>query len=275
MIQTYTAQLVEKKNFTHEVIYFKLALIDPPQIEFIAGQYILLQVPEHKKEGQKELTVVGRRNYSICSPSWVKEYIELIIHIVPEGLASNYLLNLEEGEHVSFQGPAGVFTLKNTLKPKIFLATGTGIAPIRSQLLSFLANTSHAEKSSNFTPIALPDESEVSLYLLWGLKTRGDMYFFDELKKLATDNPCFSFSICLSRESSFERLDPIYMKMGRVNQHLLDYVDACARETNRLKAEIINTFEYYLCGGREVIPSFITFLEGIGVLRENIFCERF
>ena len=52
------------------------------------------------------------------------------------GAGSRYLLSLKNNE-LTFRAPLGVFVLKNT-PTKIFLATGTGITPFKSMVMSLV-----------------------------------------------------------------------------------------------------------------------------------------
>src|SRR3989338_4572013 len=111
---------------------------------------------------------LARRLYSILTPPTEKEHFDIVVEIFPTGLASQYLLQLKEDEEVIFQGPAGVFILKENDRPKIFLATGTGIVPMMSILQT---NCQKLGAKCNMT-------------LFWGLPTHKDLYLFNELKQL-------------------------------------------------------------------------------------------
>ena len=82
----------------------------------------------------------------------------------------------------TFRGPVGTFTLRDSHRDLLFVATGTGIAPIRSMLWS-LADVSSLRA--------------VTLY--WGLRSERDLYYQDELARLGERLPNFSFVTTLSR----------------------------------------------------------------------------
>jgi NAD(P)H-flavin reductase len=98
---------------------------------FRAGQYISVVVPGAGPNG-RDL----RRAYSIASSP--EQYpVELCVKIVDNGPGSNYLNRLRPGE--TFKGfvPYGDFTYETPPNRHVcFVATGTGIAPFRSMLLS-------------------------------------------------------------------------------------------------------------------------------------------
>lgn len=245
MIYDYTAILIKKNQLTHDVVHLSLKLLTPPTINFVAGQYILLQIPDGDISSG---TPYLRRQYSICSPEYEKDHIELVLDYVPNGVASEYIKNLPIGSEMLFQGPAGVFTLTNTDVPKVFLATGTGIAPIRSHLNTLLKGVQYKDK-------------KIPLTLLWGVKTSRDTYFIDELKALKNEHPQFSFTVCLSRETDGDKLDMQCFLQGRV--------------TGRIEKLIAPSVEYYICGGRDAVVTFIDELTARGVEKTRIFFEKF
>lgn len=237
----FKAVLTEKKQLAPEVTFFRFELDDEKDFKFQAGQYLILLIQEQ------------RRLYSIASPESRSSDLELVVKLLPSGVGSDYLRSLEIESPIYFRGPAGLFTLRSADKPKIFLAGGTGIAPIRSQIVSYL------EKGG-----------QAPLRLFWGLKRKEDVYFYDELATLAQKYHTFQFQICLDQENSFAGLHVDYFKRGRVDKAFQDYL-----KENRLAGERLNEFEYYLCAGREIVESLKGFLESLGVKTENIFFDKF
>jgi len=266
MLSNFRTQLIKKEQLISNVFLFRFHLVEPPEINFKAGQYLLLKIKDQS------------RLYSICSPDFIKNYFELVVEMVPGGLGSTYLSNLKIGEVVNFQGPAGLFVLRETNKPKIFLATGTGIAPIRAMIISKIlpAQAGKNQKSkrhiknqkNNNTPnnqLLITN----NYYLFWGLRTRNDVYFFEEFKKLSEENSNFQFKICLSRERELIGLDDHYFILGHINDGLLQQFNNLTIKQSK------NNFDYYLCGDRKMIVSMTEFLQKQGVEKENIFFEKF
>ena len=128
MLLTYKTLLTKKSQLNSNTYLYHFNLLEPKEIIFKAGQYLILKVPSDRGPVS--------RLYSIASPNTNKNNFDLIIGIIPGGLASNYLFSLEENTEVVFEGAAGVFLLKKNEKIKTFLVTGTGIAPARSILIS-------------------------------------------------------------------------------------------------------------------------------------------
>jgi len=233
MLTTYKTILTKKTKLNSNTYQYHFDLIDPTEIIFKPGQYMMLKVPSSKGPVS--------RLYSIASQNTIKNGFELIIEIVPGGLASNYLFSLSEKTEVIFQGPAGMFGLKENDRTKIFLITGTGIAPILSIM------------KSNF-------QAGFNFQLFWGMKNYKDIYLFDELKKY---NP----KICLSREQNLDMIlegDKKYFELGHVNSSF-----------EKQFSNDLNSFDFYLCGGRLVVESLKQYLLSKNVLLENIHFEKF
>src|SRR5437762_13388890 len=66
--------------------------------------------------------------------------MEICLNLVPGGRGSPYLLGLAVGATVRFSGPWGTFVLERAPAAEtVFIADGTGIAPIRPMLRRALA----------------------------------------------------------------------------------------------------------------------------------------
>ena len=237
MLSTYKTILSHKVQLNSNTYLYHFDLLEPKEITFKAGQYLMLKVPSDKGPVS--------RLYSIASPNTVRNSFELIIGIIPGGLASNYLISIKENTEIIFQGPAGIFGLKENNRPRIFLVTGTGIAPVLSMLKS------------------QPQTSKTHLF--WGLKTYKEIYLFDELKQFE------NVKICLSREQNLKMipgLDRKYFNLG--------HVDVCfMKQFNNETMKQLNNFDFYLCGGRQIVESLSQFLVAKNVPKENIYFEKF
>ena len=238
MIKNYQTILTNKKQLVNNIYFFKFKLIEPLEISFIPGQYLILKV-----QGKPRL-------YSIASSSLEKNTLEFI--------------------------PAGQFKLRENDKQKIFLVTGTGIAPVRSMLKSTLdigglkldkevGNLMLEDQSSNFQSQnpASNFQHQTSIFLFWGLKTYKDVYLFDELKE-------FNLKICLSRESNLNMIlepDRQYFDLGHVDQVM-------ERQLANYRLQITD-YEFYLCGGRNVVESLRQNLLSKNIPQEYIYFEKF
>lgn len=137
----------------------KVVLRLPPKTNFryVAGQYIDLI----GKDGL-------RRSYSIANSANSGEAdgkLELHVRQVEGGVMSVYLFEqAQTGDLLRFEGPLGTFFLRDVAALDLmFLATGTGIAPVKSML---------AELSAR--PV---DERPRSVSLYWGGRHPPDLYW--------------------------------------------------------------------------------------------------
>jgi len=127
-----------------------------------------------------------RRLYSICSGEQEAE-IRILYRVVDEGLLTPRLCDLEVGDSLWITGPRGEFT--SSEDAAVWIATGTGIAPFYSMMLS---------------------GKEEGKILLWGNRYMEEYHFSDELQEKLGNN----FIRCCSREEG-----PGYYP-GRVNHYL-------------------------------------------------------
>jgi CDP-4-dehydro-6-deoxyglucose reductase len=128
-----------------------------------------------------------RRAYSIASaPSDTR--VELAVTHVSGGAMSPRLHALAPGDALQVDGPHGFFTRTGEAAdaPTLFVATGTGIAPMRSMLRA-LASASHAQPP---------------LVLLFGCRTAADALYLDELRSLFPQPGTLRVELTLSRPPS-------------------------------------------------------------------------
>jgi NAD(P)H-flavin reductase len=247
MIQTYTTRLVHKQPLAPDIYLFRFRLENGQTIQYKAGQYLILMVPQ--PDGQ-----MARRLYSILTPPNQNDYFEMVIEILPNGVGSQYLMKLNDNAEVIFQGPAGVFGLRENDSNKIYLATGTGIAPIKSMI----------EVQCKSSP------KNIETYLFWGIPTFKDLYFLQELKELTNIFNSLHVYICLSRETSFDgvpEIDRKFFLLGRVNR---GFEEMILKENKQLTPT-----DYYVCGGRTVVESIRQYLYEKEIPRASVHFEKF
>ena len=100
-------------------------------MEFAPGQYV--QVDSKPYDGVEE---VVSRAYSISSLPSEKGVLELIVRLVPGGVCSTFLhKHVKEGDELTLSGPFGDFYLREGADELLFIAGGSGLAPIKSMVL--------------------------------------------------------------------------------------------------------------------------------------------
>jgi len=189
---------------------------------------------------------VVRRLYSIASSSDDNESIHFIIELVKGGIGSKYINEINEGDKIKLQGPAGMFVFKPTNHNVVFLATGTGFAPIYSMIKSNIGQ---------FTR---------SVQLFWGMRTITESYYLDELNLLKSRMPNFSYKLCLSRE------------VEEFNENCISgHVDCALESVLQNNSSMFSNTDFYICGGKGVVGSLRDYLHKKNIPGDQIFFEKF
>jgi len=207
-----------------------LAAQDP--VWFEPGQYVRLTLPG---------TGVSR-DYSMANLPAAERELEFLIRVLPDGAFSGYLAARGRiGEIVEVEGPFGRFCLRPSAPPPVFVAGGTGLAPIMSMLRSLAADR--------------PDDPAE---LFFGNTAAGDVFFERELAEVAKDFPGLVVHHCI--------VDPPPGWDGEVG--LVTDVMA-ARLTDP------TSHAYYLCGPPPMIAATRALLASRHVPHDQIFEETF
>jgi len=225
-VETFTAQVESIENLTHDVRQLDLRLIEPKTIAFKPGQFISFEMP-HPQTGR-----LVTRAYSIASQPSRLDVVTLLFNQVPGGPGSGFLFHLRVGEKTHFKGPAGHFYLRNDPgRDLLFIASGTGIAPIRSMLLA------NAER---------PDSRPATLF--WGLRSQRDVYYQDELAELTGRTPALTAVTTLSRP------EPGWLgESGRVLRLIEERIAS------------VKNLAVYLCGNSAMIADATSLLQKNGL----------
>ena len=116
---------VSRVELTGHFRFFKVKLVEPKNLDFSAGQFLSVAIGG----GQ-------RRAYSIASPPRDSR-LDLVVDLSPGRAGSKFMAGLKQGDEISFLAPLGRFVVENEAK-LLFVATTSGIAPIRSMVLDLL-----------------------------------------------------------------------------------------------------------------------------------------
>jgi CDP-4-dehydro-6-deoxyglucose reductase len=159
-----------------DVAIVRLKLPSNERLQYLPGQYIDFLL----KDGH-------RRSFSIATPPHADELLELHIRHTPGGLFTDPLFTTYKGrEIVRFEGPLGSFYLReDSDKPLIFVAGGTGFAPIKAMIEHMLHHR-------------IPRE----IVLYWGARTKRDLYLPELPGRWQTENPNFTFIPVLSEPAT-------------------------------------------------------------------------
>jgi phenol hydroxylase P5 protein len=160
------ARVVAVRRLGPEILEADLAMVEPPELRFDAGQWI--SVPFGPK------TV---RAYSIASTPGVPRRLTLCADVAPGGIGSRWFRGLAPGAEVGFKGPFGgfVFSRAEARRP-LFVAEEIGIVPARSILAELYA-----------TGFGRPAA------LVYWARDPGRLVYDAEFRSLARRYPAFSY----------------------------------------------------------------------------------
>jgi CDP-4-dehydro-6-deoxyglucose reductase len=148
-------------------------------MDYMPGQAVDIFVPT-------ATGLVNKRPYSIASaPGGAGEgRFEIAVTRVTDGATSTALHALADGAELQAEGPRGGFGRRPGDRDArtLFVATGSGLAPLRAMLQAELARSVGPQVT-----------------LLFGCRTTADVLWADELVRWQVEQPRFSFAVTLSR----------------------------------------------------------------------------
>jgi CDP-4-dehydro-6-deoxyglucose reductase len=206
---------------------------------------VILRVPPTAKfkflEGQYLDVILGetRRSYSIASTK-SDPHIKLLIKKYPGGKMSDYWFNqAKENDLLRIEGPKGTFFLRDPEQDLIFLATGSGIAPIISMLNAL-------DKDNDFI-----QKYKISIY--WGNRTEKEFIW----------NP------------SFDRLDVTFKRVSSQPDEKWSeekgYVQDVCLQHNKHFGEVA----VYACGSNAMIQSAKDKMIKAGLTESQFYSDAF
>jgi NAD(P)H-flavin reductase len=224
--------LIESRDIAHEVKHF---VFDVPEVEhlpYLPGQFVSLTRDIDGKE-------ITRAYSTAAAPSGNR--FELCLNRVEDGLFSPFLFDMRPGDTVDMTGPLGYFTWRQPMNDAVLVATGTGIAPFRGMLHSYL-------------------ESGVdrSVTLVYGVRYEPSLLYRQEFEVAAATNPNFQFWPTLSRPE-----DSWTGRRGHVQPHVLDALG------DRRDMDV------YICGMKAMVDDVRRQLKALGLDRKRIVYEKY
>ena len=233
----YPTTVEEIRELSFNTKHFKLRFQNSSLLPFKAGQFVMLHVPD-SKTGKIE-----KRPYSIASPPYEKGHIDLCLNRVEGGFMSNYLCDLKGGETLTVDGPYGKFLVREPIeKGVIFTATGTGIAPFRSQIFD-LFRSGKAEGKE--------------IWLVFGVRYENAILYEEEWKKLAAERPNFHYIQTVSRPQTWTG------EKGYVQEKIKKYV------------QDPTGLDIYICGLPKMVDDVKATCLTMGFPKEKVHFEKY
>lgn len=214
--------------------HFEFETVNGSQFEFRPGQYISL---DFMVSGER-LT----RAYSVASSPHHDNRFDLCLNIVLGGHVSPSIFDLKPGDRIAFRGPFGQFVLREPPEPvTAFIATGTGIAPLRS-MVQYLFQK--------------PYRSEA--WLIFGVREEADILYRDEFEQLAREHSNFRFIPTLSRPGAGWK-----GHTGYVQNQVARYLGGK------------QGFHAYVCGLKKMVNDVRRQLRAMGYSARALSCEKY
>ncbi|MHC4221231.1 MAG: FAD-binding oxidoreductase [Planctomycetota bacterium] len=236
-VKMFTSTVESTVVLTHDIKEIRMRLDEPAEIIQRPGQYVQIQAPSPDGD--------VFRAYSISSPAYESNVVELNVRLVPDGIGSTYLHNLEVGDTVNFTGPYGEFFLNQDPSVEIIcVGGGCGMAPMKNIIYTIYDKW--------------PDRS---CWLFFGCRTTQDIFYLEQFKELAEKHPNFHVVYALS-----DKLGPDEKWDGQTGFIHIG-VDKKLKENVPRQA--------FLCGPPLMIEAVTRVLEEKGIAPEDIFYDEF
>lgn len=203
--------------------------------------YRAYSMANHPAEGN-----IVMLNIRIATPPWDRAKGGFMN--VNPGICSSYIFSLKPGDKVMVSGPYGEFFIKDTDKEMMYIGGGAGMAPLRSHLLHLFNTLKTGRKISYW----------------YGARSKREIFYEDDFKKIAEQFPNFNFNIALSEPAPEDNWDG---PVGFIHQVIYDsYLS---------KHEEPEEIEYYMCGPPMMNDAVNKMLYDLGVPDEMIAFDDF
>ena len=228
------ARVQQMKQLSHDVMALFLKLPSNERMQFMAGQYAEFILKDGK-----------RRAFSFANAPHDDDLLEMHLRLIPGGQFTHYVFSeMHEKAILRLEGPFGSFYLReDSEKPIIFVAGGTGFAPIKG-IIEYLNH----------------HKSQRKMALYWGALTKQDLYMQDLPQKWQLENPNFSFIPALSEALSTDNWQG---RTGLVHQAVLaDHKD-------------LSGFQAYVCGAPAMVDIAHQTFQAQGLPADEFFSDAF
>jgi len=223
-------------QLTHDILELRIRL-DEPLHAYVAGQYADVLV-----EGMS-----APRSYSFArAPSEAAaDEATFFVRHVPGGEFTEWLHSEDQsGQRVTVSGPYGQFWLRESDRPVLLIAGGSGLAPIRAILKE-----------------ACKNNCQRRMIFLFGARTQKDLYCLEDIEEIDRHlDGRFRFVPVLSNEAADS-----------------DWRGARGMVTEFIHNQDVElaTCEAYLCGPPPMVDAAIAVLKNSGVGDDRIFFDKF
>lgn len=229
----FEATVEKNEQVTSDIHIIELELTDPTTVRYAAGQFFEFQV-----QGEAEL-----RSYSAATRFTDNNKLQFHVKRIPIGVGSNYMCDLEVGATVKASGPYGKMQLRDREKDLVFVAGGSGMAPIKALVEEVFSR-----------------DFEHEAWFFYGARTEQDLYLVDEWLELEQKHPNFHFIPALSNLSDDSNWSG---ERGFIADVIKNKMDSCSG------------MDAYLCGPPIMCQTVTDAFYEKGLRGNHIFLDEF
>ncbi len=156
-VRTLPCRVQSMQRLAPDVMVLSLQLPANERLQFMAGQYIDILLKDQKP-----------RSFSLANAPHDDKFLELHIRNIAGGAFTKHVFEtMKERDILRFKGPLGTFFLRDdSTKPIIFVASGTGFAPIKAMI-------EHALHTGMKRP----------MHFYWGARKLADLYMLEKTRQ--------------------------------------------------------------------------------------------
>ncbi len=228
------ARVHDARLLTHDIMEVRLRLPSSERLQFLAGQYIEVIL----KDGR-------RRAFSIANTPLHDEFLSLHVRYVPGGEFTEHIFrDLKPKEIWNLEGPLGSFYLRDSGRPALLVAGGTGLGPIKAILET-----------------AFEEGIDRDFHLFFGVRAGRDLYLTDTLDRWQVEHPGFRWTPAFSQPA--EEDGDWTGDIGHLHEVIPRYYDD------------LSGHEGYLAGPPPMVDAVSEELQSLGIPPERIFSDAF
>jgi NAD(P)H-flavin reductase len=207
---------------------------------YISGQFAMIAHPDVKLLANPN--ALKWASFSISSSPEQKGFLEFCVGDGSPTGVSRKLMTLKQGEEILIRGAFGKFLLDENAPEYVFLATGTGIAPLISMIRTLLSKNKTAP---------------ITLY--FGFRYPFQFMYAEEILALQKSHPNFKCIVIASRpDSSWAHAK------GHIQDVLKDFSSPQIGQT-----------KVYICGKPEIAEELVKFcVDVVKFSPENVIIEK-
>lgn len=240
-IKTLPCRVQKLELAAPDVMIISLKLPANQRLQFLAGQYIDILLQEGK-----------RRSFSLANAPHDDELLQLHVRNYPGGAFTEHVFtHMKVKDMLRFTGPLGSFFLREPPADDtaiIFLASGTGFAPIKS----ILEHIFYQENNRN-------NKRKITLY--WGARTKADLYLIDLAESWQQQHGNFTFVPVLSEPLPS---DNWHGRTGLVHEAVLQ------------DHQNLEKYQVYACGAPVMVKAaYHDFTDHRNLLKDAFFSDVF